>query len=160
MTDFDPSTFTTDVITAETITEITAITNTIQDTGPVNVADAAFNKDIRIIVLYIQIILGSLGGFGVCLWVWYNRRRKSRVIQLIMHVVLSDLCVIFGACLPQLIWEYDRRWRAGDAGCKIIKFVQSFALMASNNMLVVLSLDRLQAIRWPLRTPIAVSLIF
>ena len=149
--------FATDVFTAETITEITAITDTITGTEPVHVADAAFDKDIRIIVLYIEVILGTVGGAGVFLWLWFNRRRKSRVNKLIMHVAISDLSVIFCACLPQLIWEYDRRWKAGDAGCRIVKFMQSFSMMASNNMLVVLSLDRLQAICWPLKTPIAVS---
>ena len=127
------------------------------DSHAPHVADAAFDKDIRIIVLYVEIILGAVGGAGVFLWLWHNRRRKSRINLLILHVAVSDILVIFGACLPQLIWEYDRRWKAGVVVCKLLKFTQSFSMMASSNMLVVLSIDRMLAIRWPLRTPIGVS---
>ena len=123
------------------------------------VNDASFDQDIRIAALYIFIVLGSIGGALVLLWLWFNRRRKSRVNALILHVCLSDLLVIFGACLPQLIWEYSsRHWALGDAVCRILKFLQSFVMMSSNYMLVVLSIDRHQAIRAPLREPFKVSI--
>lgn len=122
-----------------------------------NVNDASFDKDFRIAALYVFIILGAVGGALVLLWLWFNRRRKSRVNALILHVCISDLLVIFGACLPQLIWEYsERNWILGDAVCRLLKFLQSFVMMASNYMLVVLSIDRHQAIRAPLREPFKV----
>ena len=124
-----------------------------------NVNDADFDKDIRIVSLYVLIVLGSIGGALVFLWLWFNRRRKSRVHALILHVCLSDSLVILGACLPQLIWEYsDRNWLLGDAVCRMLKFLQSFVMMSSNFMLVVLSIDRHQAIRAPLREPFKVSM--
>ena len=125
------------------------------------VNDASFDQDIRIAALYIFIVLGSIGGALVLLWLWFNRRRKSRVNALILHVCMSDLLVIFGACLPQLIWEYSsRHWALGDAVCRILKFLQSFVMMSSNYMLVVLSIDRHQAIRSPLREPFKVSICY
>ena len=125
------------------------------------VNDASFDQEIRIAALYIFIVLGSIGGALVLLWLWFNRRRKSRVNALILHVCLSDLLVIFGACLPQLIWEYSsRHWALGDAVCRILKFLQSFVMMSSNYMLVVLSIDRHQAIRAPLREPFKVSICY
>ena len=126
-----------------------------------NVNDASFDQDIRIAALYIFIVLGSVGGALVLLWLWFNRRRKSRVNALILQVCLSDLLVIFGACLPQLIWEYSaRHWALGDALCRILKFLQSFVMMSSNYMLVVLSIDRHQAIRAPLREPFKVRIAY
>ena len=122
-------------------------------TSKPHVADAKLDKDIRIIVLYVEVIFGAIGGLLVCLWLWANRKRKSRVNKIILQVTLSDLFVILGACLPQLVWEYDREWRAGEAFCKILKFIMSFAMMASNNMLVMLSVDRHEAIMYPLREP-------
>lgn len=123
-----------------------------------NVNDANFDKDFRIASLYIMIILGAIGGALVLVWLWFNRRRKSRVNALILHVCMSDLLVIFGACLPQLIWEYsERNWTLGDVLCRLLKFLQSFVMMSSNYMLVVLSIDRHQAIRAPLREPFQVS---
>lgn len=125
---------------------------------PSNVNDAAFAKDVRIAMLYVFITAGIVGGILVYAWLWHNRRRKSRVNALIFHVALADMFVILVACLPQLIWEYnDRHWTLGDAMCRILKFLQSFAMSSSNYMVVVLSVDRHQAIRSPLREPFAVS---
>jgi len=54
----------------------------------------------------------------------------------------------------QVIWEHaDRLWLAGDLMCRLLKYAQSFAIMSSVSMLVVLSVDRHQAIRRPLRPP-------
>ncbi len=123
-----------------------------------NVADVYFSKQPRVIVLYIQVIIGTIGAFLVFSWLWYNRRRKSRVNALILHVAMSDFFVIVGACLTQLIWElHNRNWTLGDVLCKLLKFVQTFSMTSSNYMVVVLSIDRHQAIRSPLREPFAVS---
>ena len=78
----------------------------VQATKQPHVADAGFDRDIRIVVLYVEIILGAIGGFLVLFWLWYNwykRRNKTRVNMLILHVAISDLLVIFGACLMQLV---------------------------------------------------------
>ena len=127
--------------------------------SPPNVADAEFDQTIRIAALYVIVILGAVGGLLVGLWLWTNRKRGSRVNKIITHVVVSDLLVIFWACLPQLIWEYDRQWRAGVVFCKVLKYTTSFAMMASNYMLVLLSVDRYIAIMHPLRAPPTVSTV-
>ena len=139
----------------ESMWEVTTVS--FAHTVGTNTADAEFDKQSRIIVLYVEVILGAIGGIGVFLWLWHNRRSKSRVNALILHLALSDWLVVLLACLPQLIWEYDRQWRASNAFCKVFKFIQSFAMMASNNMVVVLSIDRHQAIRSPLREAFPVS---
>ena len=130
--------------------------NETSNTTSQNVADALWDKNVRIIVLWIQIVLGFVGGFAVCTWLWMNRKQKSRLNIIMLHVTLSDLLVIV-ATLIQVIWEMlDRWWLAGEAMCRIVKFFQSFSMMASSNMLVMLSVDRHQAIRSPLRNPIEV----
>lgn len=56
--------------------------------------------------------------------------------------------------IAQVVWEHaDRWWLAGDVICRVLKYAQSFAIMSSVNMLVVLSVDRHQAIRRPLHPP-------
>ena len=126
--------------------------------SPQNANDAAFNKDVRIISLYVLIVAGTLGGAMVLAWLWHNRRRKSRVNALILHVATADLLVILGACLIQVIWEHcGRNWALGDVLCRLVKFAQSFAMSSSNYMVVVLSIDRHQAIRSPLMEAFPVS---
>ncbi len=123
-----------------------------------NVADVEWDKDVRIIVLWIQITLGVIGGLTVLTWLFINRRRKSRVNVILMHVTVADLLVMV-ASLCQVIWEMmDRWWLAGDAICRLIKFYQSFTMLSSSNMLIMLSVDRHHAIRFPLRSPPRVSI--
>ncbi|ESO94581.1 hypothetical protein LOTGIDRAFT_118408 [Lottia gigantea] len=115
---------------------------------------------IRKVCLYLVIIFGTIGGLLVCLWMWYNRKHRSRVNALIFNLCLADMLVVFVACLPQLVWEHmEREWLAGDFMCKTYKFCMSFSLFASNNMLVVIAIDRHQAIRSPLKEPTPVWLL-
>ena len=48
-----------------------------------NVADAVFDKTSRLVVLYVQISVGAVGGALVALWLCVNRRRTSRVNTII-----------------------------------------------------------------------------
>ncbi|RUS84007.1 hypothetical protein EGW08_008229 [Elysia chlorotica] len=76
----------------------------------------------------------------------------TRVNALIVNLCVADLLVICFSCVVQLIWEYyDRVWLAGDVMCRVIKMLQIFAICASTNMLVVIAVDRHQAITAPLR---------
>lgn len=123
-------------------------------------ADAEFDKNLRLITLYVIIFVGLLGCALVLIWLYQNRRRKSRVNVLILNVTISDLLVICFACLMQVVWEhFEREWLAGIFMCKFLKWMQGFVLMASNNLVVVLSIDRHQAIRAPLKQPFSVSTV-
>ena len=123
-----------------------------------NVADAPFDKTLRLLMLYVEICLGALGGLLVCAWLWRNRRRRSRVNAIILGVTAADLLVVGFACVMQLVWEHlDRAWLAGDAMCRTLKFMQTFAITSSVAMLLVLTVDRHQAIRVPLRRPMQVG---
>jgi len=43
-----------------------------------NVADAQFDKAARLITLYVQIVLGVIGGLLVCAWLWANRQVQRK----------------------------------------------------------------------------------
>lgn len=124
-----------------------------------NVHDKTYNETIRLASLYIMIVLGSLGGVLVLTWMWTNRRLNrrmsniSRVNTFILNLTVADLMVVLLAVLPQLVWEYqdNREWHAGAFMCTFIKYLQSFTMMASTNAVVIIAVDRHQAIRTPLR---------
>jgi len=67
-----------------------------------NVADAVFDKTARLVVLYVQIVLGIVGSTLVCVWLWINRRRTSRVNTIIRNLVCADILVISFACVMQV----------------------------------------------------------
>ena len=133
--------------------------------GESSVHDIKYNETIRMVTLYVTLITGIVGGMSVFIWMWRNRRLKarlnsmSRVNSFILNLTVADLSVMFFAVLPQLVWEYqsDREWYAGDVMCKTVKFMQSFTLMASTNMLVAIAIDRHIAIRSPLKSTHAVG---
>ncbi|XP_013775909.1 cardioacceleratory peptide receptor-like [Limulus polyphemus] len=57
--------------------------------------------------------------------------------------------------IPELlVWEYyGREWRAGDVVCRLVKFLQTFSICASNYLIVAIALDRYKDIRRPLSPP-------
>ena len=69
---------------------------------PLHVADAQFNWRVRVAVLWVELVLGALGGAGVLVWLWYNRRRRSRINAIIANVAVSDLLVIGFATAMQV----------------------------------------------------------
>ena len=122
------------------------------------VHDIQYDFTVRISILYTEIILGTLGGILVILWTLQNKRLKSRVNTLILNLCVADLMVMYLGCLTQLVWEYtNREWLAGDVMCRLMKFFMIFSNCASTNMLVIIAVDRHQAICSPLVQPLSVS---
>jgi len=118
-----------------------------------SVHDIELDRTYRLLIIYLTISLCVVGSILVVLWMLCNRRMSSNVNQLsrvnvfILYLTIADILVILLAVLPQLIWEYaDRDWRAGDVMCRLVKFLQRFSMMASNYMVVVIAVDRHQAI--------------
>lgn len=130
-----------------------------------SIHDIELDKSYRLIILYLTICLCIIGSILVVLWMVCNRRispnfnHLSRVNAFILNLTLADILVIVLAVIPQLVWEYvDREWMAGDFLCRLVKFLQSFSMISSNYMLVVIAIDRHQAIRSPLKESISVSI--
>lgn len=145
------------------ITSITSFSENVSsvyhDWTTASVHDKDYDFAIRVSILYVQIVLGTIGGVLVFVWMLYNRRLRSRVNALILNLCVADVMVMYLGCTMQLAWEYSpqREWLAGDLMCRLMKFLMIFANCASTNMLVVIAIDRHQAIRAPLREPRAVS---
>lgn len=133
------------------------------------VHDIQNHKPTRLAILYSTIILGLVGCALVLLWMACNRKvsprfsHLSRVNAFILNLTFADFLVIAVAVIPQLVWEYvDREWTAGPVICRLVKFLQGFSMMASNYILVVIAIDRHQAIRAPLKEsfPVNIFLLF
>ncbi|WAQ98055.1 CCAPR-like protein [Mya arenaria] len=122
------------------------------------VHDIELDKPLRLVILYSIIIVGLIGAGLVLLYLFCNRKvsprfnRLSRVNAFILNLTFADALVILLAVLPQLIWEYnDRTWYAGPVMCRVVKYLQGFSMVASNYILIVIAIDRHQAIRAPLK---------
>ncbi|KAH3841455.1 hypothetical protein DPMN_114919 [Dreissena polymorpha] len=132
---------------------------------PNSVHDIALDKTYRLLILYATVCLCIFGSILVILWTILNNRvssnyknkHHSRVNFFILNLIVADVLVILLAVAPQIIWEYsDRQWAAGDFMCRVFKFMQTFSMTASNYMLVVIAIDRHQAVRAPLKESFSV----
>lgn len=125
--------------------------------GPAPVLTSA--AAIRSSVLAIMSVASVIGNS----WTICNIR-KSRVAQklfrqnctaiytLISHLSWADLLVSAFCMMGDSVWGLTVQWLAGDFMCKLIKFLQMFSLYLSTYILVLIGLDRLMAVKYPMRT--------
>ncbi|XP_054711419.1 cardioacceleratory peptide receptor-like [Uloborus diversus] len=121
-----------------------------EDFGP------QYHRTARICILFSMIAFSLLGNSMIC---WqllpFRRKRFPKSKVLFLNLAAADLCVTFFAMSSQTVWEImGKVWLAGDAFCKIVKFLQTYSLTLSTYILVAIALDRYNAIVKPFsRTP-------
>ncbi|XP_033633689.1 mesotocin receptor-like [Asterias rubens] len=129
-------------------------------TTPANVPTSknVHHAGTRIIVLFVLFFMGVIGNCLALLWIWNNRKRRSRVNRIVLGLATADFCVCIFNILVSVIYELQEyRWYAGNVGCKTIMAMQTASLIASSFMLVIMAIDRHQAIRAPLKEGFSVK---
>ncbi|MEE6480876.1 hypothetical protein FKM82_012690 [Ascaphus truei] len=107
---------------------------------------------IEISVLGIIFLTASIGNITLILVLWSRRKKLSRMYVFMLHLSLADLIVAFFQVLPQLIWDITDVFIGPDPMCRIIKYLQLVGMFASTYMIVVMTVDRFQAICYPMVT--------
>ena len=105
---------------------------------------------IRVVTLTSIMVLSGPLNVAVFASLWRERRRKSRINLLIMHLTVADLLITFVNIPTDVIWFCTVQWWAGNVMCKLLMFIESGAMYASSFVLIVISLDRFAAIVHPL----------
>ena len=145
----------TDIVTliyTEVATTVTMVMESnITTADPPTASGEWFQKEIRNILLWIVLGFGLVGNLLVILKLYINRRRKSRVNTIVFGIASADMSVCLFAILPTVIIEMHPEWRAGNAFCKLVMFLQGAALISTGNMVMILALDRHHAVRSPLK---------
>ncbi|KAL5005702.1 hypothetical protein ScPMuIL_016860 [Solemya velum] len=76
--------------------------------------------------------------------------RKTRMNFFIMHLAIADLCVGLFSVSVDIVEKVTIEWYAGNAVCRITRFIQFLVMCASTYVLVSLSVDRFDAIARPM----------
>ena len=76
------------------------------------------------------------------------KQDKSRMTLLLIHLSVADLIVILFQ-VPE-VWSLRGVWKADDVTCRITSFFQIFGFFISGFVMMVISVDRLWAIIFPL----------
>ncbi|XP_074840182.1 arg8-vasotocin receptor-like [Carettochelys insculpta] len=107
---------------------------------------------VEVAVLGIIFVTASLGNFILILVLWRRRKKLSRMYVFMLHLSIADLVVAFFQVLPQLIWDITDVFIGPDALCRTIKYLQLLGMFASTYMIVVMTVDRYQAVCYSMVT--------
>ncbi|CAH0563748.1 unnamed protein product [Brassicogethes aeneus] len=110
-----------------------------------------YYKTEQLTVLWILFIVIVAGNSGVMYALLFGRPRKSRMNFFITNLAFADLTVGLINVLTDIVWRFTLGWYAGNVACKIVKFLQCVVTYASTYVLVALSIDRYEAIRYPMK---------
>ncbi|TGZ66954.1 hypothetical protein CRM22_005059 [Opisthorchis felineus] len=99
------------------------------------------------LVLLVIIVTGNVSVLVALLY----RNVKNQMRWFIVNLAATDLCVAIAGVLPECILDYTSQFRAPIAICKIVKYMASASTYASSFALIVLSIDRAEAVCRPLR---------
>jgi 7 transmembrane receptor (rhodopsin family). len=113
---------------------------------------------VKAAVLTVMAILSFVGNAWTILSIRMNRSTKrshqtwSAVYTLILHLSIVDLLVTLFCLAGEAAWSYTVAWTAGNAVCKIFKFLQMFSLYLSTFVLVLIGVDRFVVVKYPMKS--------
>ncbi|XP_036387037.1 vasopressin V2 receptor [Megalops cyprinoides] len=107
---------------------------------------------IEIALLSIIFLSAGILNCGLLLVLWRRRKQLSRMRVFVFHLCLADLVVAFFQVCPQLMWDITDRFLGPDLVCRLVKYLQVVGMFASTYMIVVMTIDRYQAICNPMVT--------
>ncbi|KAK6631261.1 hypothetical protein RUM44_005787 [Polyplax serrata] len=115
------------------------------------------SNTIQAIVLGIMFVVSLMGNIMTVYSLTHKHKSNTRqfsssVYSLIFHLSIADLLVTFTCLLGEAAWSYSVSWLADNFTCKIFKFSQVFSLYLSTFVLVLISLDRFLAVKYPMKT--------
>ncbi|TRY82129.1 hypothetical protein DNTS_009449 [Danionella cerebrum] len=107
---------------------------------------------IEIALLSVIFLCASTLNFSLLLLLLRKRQQMSRMRVFVTHLCLADLVVAFFQVCPQLMWDITDRFVGPDLVCRMVKYLQVVGMFASTYMIVVMTVDRYQAICNPMVT--------
>lgn len=114
---------------------------------------------VKVIVLSLMGVLSLIGNIATIWNIQKNRATRralrhscSAIYALILHLSVADILVTFFCIIGEALWSFTVEWLAGEAGCKLVKIFQMFALYLSTNVLVLIGIDRWVAVKYPMKS--------
>ncbi|XP_040015660.1 vasopressin V2 receptor-like [Xiphias gladius] len=125
----------------------------LNDSGFVDAEYAARDESlakVEITLLSVIFVSATVLNTAVLLVLWRQRKQMSRMRVFVFHLCLADLVVAFFQVCPQLMWEITDRFAGPDLVCRLVKYLQVLGMFSSTYMIVVMTVDRYQAVCNPM----------
>lgn len=107
---------------------------------------------VEVLLLSVVFICAGLLNSGLLLALWRRRKQLSRMRVFVLHLCVADLVVVLFQVCPQLVWDITDRFVGPDLLCRAVKYLQVVGMFSSTYMVVVMTLDRHQAVCNPMVT--------
>ncbi|XP_060898545.1 vasopressin V2 receptor-like [Labrus mixtus] len=105
---------------------------------------------VEIALLSVIFVSASILNTGLLLVLWRQRKQMTRMRVFVFHLCLADLVVAFFQVCPQLMWDITDRFVGPDLVCRLVKYLQVLGMFSSTYMIVVMTVDRYQAVCNPM----------
>lgn len=105
---------------------------------------------VEIALLSVIFLSAAILNTALLLVLWRQRRQMCRMRVFVLHLCLADLVVAFFQVCPQLMWDVTDRFVGPDLVCRLVKYLQVLGMFSSTYMIVVMTLDRYQAVCNPM----------
>ncbi|XP_044033124.1 vasopressin V2 receptor-like [Siniperca chuatsi] len=105
---------------------------------------------LEIALLGVIFVSAAFLNTALLLVLWRQRKQMSRMRVFVFHLCLADLVVAFFQVCPQLIWVITDRFVGPDLVCRLVKYLQVLGMFSSTYMIVVMTVDRYQAVCNPM----------
>lgn len=103
--------------------------------------------EIQVISLWVMFCIGLPGNLIVIVWIYVNLRRRSRINTIVLGLASADLMVCFFGMLANALYIPIKNHFL----CKIFFLCIGLSLIGSPNMVIVMAIDRHQAVIYPLK---------
>ncbi|XP_023341315.1 gonadotropin-releasing hormone receptor [Eurytemora carolleeae] len=80
----------------------------------------------------------------------FVERKKKRMSLLLIHLGIADLMVILLHTPLEIVWSVTVTWEGSNLLCKICIFARSMGFFLSSLIIMVISVDRLHAVLFPI----------
>ncbi|XP_062256559.1 vasopressin V2 receptor-like [Platichthys flesus] len=105
---------------------------------------------VEIALLSVIFVCASILNTSVLVGLWRQRKQMSRMRVFVFHLCVADMVVAFFQVCPQLMWDITDRFVGPDLVCRLVKYLQVLGMFSSTYMIVVMTVDRYQAVCKPM----------
>lgn len=107
---------------------------------------------VEIALLGVIFVTAAVLNSALLRLLWRQRKQMSRMRVFVFHLCVADLVVAFFQVCPQLMWDITDRFVGPDLVCRLVKYLQVLGMFSSTYMIVVMTVDRYQAVCKPMVT--------
>lgn len=105
---------------------------------------------VEIALLSAIFVSAAILNGALLLVLWRQRKQMTRMRVFVFNLGLADLVVAFFQVCPQLMWDITDRFVGTDFMCRFVKYLQVLGMFSSTYMIVVMTVDRYQAVCNPM----------